>query len=110
MAERTPDLVVVLKFPAAHLGGGHCQIHPQRVKTAPSLGCVIGCRGGALVAVGLMRPRGVLVMLEEPMDRRWLPIRRPTFHGVVNRTFALREPDWGQLGHIDRCSPSGGVR
>jgi hypothetical protein len=42
MAERTPDLVVVLKFPAAHLGVGHCQIHPQRVMTAPSLGCVIG--------------------------------------------------------------------
>jgi hypothetical protein len=31
-----------LKFPAAHLGVGHCQIHPQRVMTAPSLGCVIG--------------------------------------------------------------------
>jgi hypothetical protein len=37
------------------------------------------------VAVGLMRPRGVLVMFEEPMDRRWLPIRRPSFQGVVNR-------------------------
>jgi hypothetical protein len=56
-----------------------------------------------------MRPRGVLVMLEEPMDRRWLPIRRPSFQGVVNRTFAGWKPDWGQIGHIERGCPLGGV-
>ena len=38
-----------------------------------------------MLAVGLMRPRGVLVMAEEPMDRRWLPIRWLSFPGVVNR-------------------------
>jgi hypothetical protein len=62
-----------------------------------------------LLAVGLMRPRGVLVMAEEPMDRRWLPIRRLSFPGVVNRTFAGWKPDWGQIGHIERGSRSGGV-
>jgi hypothetical protein len=56
-----------------------------------------------------MRPRGVLVMLEEPMDRRWLPIRRPSFQGVVNRTFAGWKPDWGQIGHIEQGCPLGGV-
>jgi hypothetical protein len=61
-----------------------------------------------LLAVGLMRPRGVLVMAEEPMDRTRLP-RRPSFQGVVNRTFALREPDWGQIGRIERGCPLGGV-
>ena len=61
------------------------------------------------MAVGLMGPRGVLVMAEEPMDRRWLPIRRLSFLGVVNRTFAGSMPDWGQIGHSERGSGSGGV-
>jgi hypothetical protein len=47
-------------------------------------------------------------MAEEPMDRTRLP-RRPSFQGVVNRTFALREPDWGQIGRIERGCPLGGV-
>ena len=49
-------------------------------------------------------------MPEEPMDRTRLPIRRPSFQGVVNRTLAGSMPDWGQIGHIERGSPSGGVR
>jgi hypothetical protein len=49
-------------------------------------------------------------MAEVPMDRTRLPIRRPSFQGVVNRRFAGWRPDWGQMSHIDRCSPSGGVR
>jgi hypothetical protein len=57
-----------------------------------------------------MRPRGVLAMLKEPMDRTRLPIRRPTFQGVVIRTFAGWRPDWGQIDHIERGCPSGGVR
>lgn len=36
----------------------------------------------------------------ESIDRTRLPIRRPPFQGVVNRTLAGSEPDWGQLGHI----------
>jgi hypothetical protein len=49
-------------------------------------------------------------MPEEPMGRRRLSIRRPPFQGVVNRTFAGSKPDWSQIGHIERGSPSGGVR
>jgi hypothetical protein len=56
-----------------------------------------------------MRPRGVLVMPEEPMDRMRLSIRRPSFQGDLNRMFAGSKPDWGQIGHIDRCSPLRGV-
>ena len=48
-------------------------------------------------------------MAEEPMDRRWLPIRRLSIPGVVNRTFAGWKPDWGEIGHIERGSRSGGV-
>jgi arylsulfatase len=39
-------------------------------------------------------------MAGEPIDRTRLPIRRPPFQGVVNRTLAGSEPDWGQIGHI----------
>ena len=60
------------------------------------------------MAVGLMGPRGVLVMVEEPMDLTRLLIRRPSFQGVVNRRFAGSKPDWGQIGHIERGSGSGG--
>jgi hypothetical protein len=49
-------------------------------------------------------------MPEEPMDRRRLSIRRPTFQRVVNRTFAGSKPDGGQIGQIERDSASGGVR
>jgi len=57
-----------------------------------------------------MRPGGVLVMLEEPMDRTRLPIRRPSFQGVANWTFAGWRPEWGEIGHIERGSPLRGVR
>jgi hypothetical protein len=76
--------------------------------TAPSLRCVIRLTWRSLV--GLMSPRGMLAMPEEPMDRTRLPIRRPTFQGVVNWTVAGSKPDWGQIGHIERGSGSGGVR
>jgi arylsulfatase len=40
-------------------------------------------------------------MAGESIDRTRLPIRRPSFGGVVNRTLAGSEPDWGQIGHIE---------
>jgi hypothetical protein len=40
-------------------------------------------------------------MPREPIDRTRLPIRRPSFQGVVNRTLAGSEPDWAQIGHIE---------
>ena len=33
------------------------------------------------------------------VDRSHLPIRRPTFGGVVNRTLAGSQPDWNLIGH-----------
>ena len=33
------------------------------------------------------------------VDRNHLPIRRPTFGGVVKRTLAGSEPDWNLIGH-----------
>ncbi len=33
------------------------------------------------------------------VDRSHLPIRRPTFAGVVNRTLAGSQPDWNLIGH-----------
>jgi arylsulfatase A-like enzyme len=36
----------------------------------------------------------------ESIDRTRLPIRRPPFQGIVNRTLAGSQPDWGQIGHI----------
>jgi hypothetical protein len=59
--------------------------------TASSLGCVIGCCVIGLLCDRLMwrslvgrwpdEARGVLVVAEEPMDRRWLPIRRLSIRG-----------------------------
>src|SRR6266576_7371159 len=37
--------------------------------------------------------------MTEP-DRTRLPIRRPTFRGVTNRTLAGSEPDWNLIGHV----------
>jgi arylsulfatase A-like enzyme len=37
----------------------------------------------------------------ESIDRTRLPIRRPPFQGVINRTLAGSKPDWGQIGHIE---------
>jgi hypothetical protein len=36
--------------------------------------------------------------MTEP-DRSRLPIRRPTFAGVVNKTLDGSEPDWNLIGH-----------
>ena len=36
--------------------------------------------------------------MSEP-DRTKLPIRRPPFEGVCNRTLAGSEPDWNLIGH-----------
>ena len=36
--------------------------------------------------------------MSEP-DRTRLPIRRPSFGGVANRTLAGSAPDWGLIGH-----------
>jgi hypothetical protein len=36
--------------------------------------------------------------MTEP-DRSRLPIRRPTFAGVVNKTLDRSEPDWNLIGH-----------
>ncbi len=33
------------------------------------------------------------------IDRTVLPIRRPAFHGVTNRTLDGSEPDWNLIGH-----------
>jgi arylsulfatase A-like enzyme len=37
--------------------------------------------------------------MPDPVDRTTLPIRRPAFGGVVNKTLAGSEPDWEQMGH-----------
>ena len=38
--------------------------------------------------------------MSEP-DRTKLPIRRPTFQGVSNKTLAGSEPDWNLIGHVE---------
>ena len=38
--------------------------------------------------------------MSEP-DRTRLPIRRPPFGGVANRTLAGSEPDWNLIGHVE---------
>ena len=48
-------------------------------------------------------------MAEVPMDPTRLLIRWPTFQGIMNRRFAGWKPHWAEIGHIDHCSPSGGV-
>jgi arylsulfatase len=42
--------------------------------------------------------------MSEP-DRMRLPIRRPPFAGVANRTLAGSEPDWNLIGHAE--APAG---
>jgi arylsulfatase A-like enzyme len=39
-------------------------------------------------------------MPADPIDRTVLPIRRPPFAGVTNRTLDGSEPDWNQAGHV----------
>ena len=39
--------------------------------------------------------------MSEP-DRTKLPIRRPPFGGVANRTLDGSEPDWNLIGHPTR--------
>ena len=38
--------------------------------------------------------------MSEP-DRTKLPIRRPPFGGVANKTLAGSEPDWNLIGHVE---------
>ena len=38
--------------------------------------------------------------MSEP-DRTRLPIRRPPFQGVANKTLAGSEPDWNLIGHVE---------
>src|SRR4051812_44052350 len=38
------------------------------------------------------------VMMADQVDRSVLPLRRPAFDGVVNRTLAGSRPDWNILG------------
>jgi hypothetical protein len=43
--------------------------------------------------------------MPEHIDCSALPIRRPPFSGVVNRTLAGSHPDWGILGSV--AAPEG---
>ncbi len=40
-------------------------------------------------------------MSDQTIDRTKLPIRRPPFGGVANRTLEGSEPDWAQRGHTE---------
>ena len=40
-------------------------------------------------------------MSDQTIDRTKLPIRRPPFGGVANKTLDGSEPDWAQMGHIE---------
>jgi arylsulfatase A-like enzyme len=40
-------------------------------------------------------------MSDQTIDRTKLPIRRPPFGGVANKTLEGSEPDWAQMGHIE---------
>ena len=60
---------------------------------------VLAAHGGVLAARA--RRRWVLNgrgEMSEP-DRTKLPIRRPPFGGVCNKTLAGSEPDWNLIGH-----------
>ncbi len=37
--------------------------------------------------------------MSDPIDRTVLPIRRPPFIGVTDKTLAGSQPDWGLIGH-----------
>ncbi|MCZ7537736.1 MAG: arylsulfatase, partial [Acidimicrobiia bacterium] len=39
--------------------------------------------------------------VSDAIDRTTLPIRRPSFGGVVNRTLEGSQPDWGQISSIE---------
>ena len=39
-------------------------------------------------------------MPADSIDRTVLPIRRPPFAGVTNRTLDGSEPDWNQAAHV----------
>ena len=38
--------------------------------------------------------------MPEGLDRSVLPIRRPAFNGIANRTLGGSVPDWGLIGHV----------
>ena len=39
-------------------------------------------------------------MSESAIDRTTLPIRRPAFQGVAEKTLGGSQPDWGLIGHV----------
>ena len=41
-------------------------------------------------------------MSESAIDRTTLPIRRPAFQGVAEKTLGGSQPDWGLIGHVSR--------
>jgi hypothetical protein len=46
--------------------------------------------------------------MTDQVDRTVLPIRRPPFAGVANRTLGGSQPDWGLIGHVK--PPAGASR
>ena len=38
--------------------------------------------------------------MSDEADRSVLPIRRPPFAGVADKTLGGSEPDWGLIGHV----------
>ena len=38
--------------------------------------------------------------MSDQVDRTVLPIRRPPFRGVANKTLGGSQPDWGLIGHV----------
>jgi Sulfatase len=38
--------------------------------------------------------------VSDEIDRTVLPIRRPPFNGVADKTLGGSQPDWGVIGHV----------
>jgi hypothetical protein len=38
--------------------------------------------------------------MSDQVDRTVLPIRRPPFAGVADKTLGGSQPDWGLIGHV----------
>ncbi len=68
--------------------------HHERVMTAARLGATVAIDASVFGIRGAERRQGTM---SEP-DRTKLPIRRPPFQGVSNRTLAGSEPDWDLIG------------
>src|SRR6478752_1115354 len=65
-----------------------CRIQPRRAN---------GCRGHTNGSLGTSQAKDVGTMSEP--DRTSLPIRRPPFGGVSNKTLDGSKPDWNLIGH-----------